>query len=205
MAQRVGTPWTKEEESRLLASSSSGVPLSTIAKQHNRTPNAIKMRLERIMLNYILEGKSATDASRLTGIPIQRAGAPTSESQNGKEKVSSGFLQMMSFTHTVSRSELQSVPAKRRLEAIQRYIDNNIQHPVYNAAAAGKTSFLYVMPPNSGLHVKSYPPMYEVTPNDLVEGCTAKFPGCTVTYSEEWVDVRPGVREHRSGIRIDWS
>jgi hypothetical protein len=26
-----------------------------------------------------------------------------------------------------------------------------------------------------------------------------------VELHEEWVDVRPGVREHRSGIRIDWS
>jgi hypothetical protein len=44
-----------------------------------------------------------------------------------------------------------------------------------------------------------------VTPADILEGLKAKFPGCDVELHEEWVDVRPGVREHRSGIRIDWS
>jgi hypothetical protein len=52
---------------------------------------------------------------------------------------------------------------------------------------------------------KSYPPAYVVTPDDLIEGLRVKFPGCDISHSEEWIDVRPGVREHRKGILIDWS
>lgn len=191
MAQRIGAFWTREEETRLLASSTSGVSLKTIAQQHQRTLNGIKSRLERIAYNYMAEGKSVAEAARLTGLPIhmiQRAGAPASESN------------LWTFKQTVSRSELQAIPIKRRLEAIQKYVDNFIYNSVYEASALGKTSYLHPMP-----KPQTQPHVYQLTSNDLVEGCTAKFPGCKVSFSEEWVDVRPGVREHRSGILIDWS
>ena len=110
---------------------------------------------------------------------------------------------MRSYHQTLSRAELQAIPAQRRLEAIQRYVDQ-IYQPVYGAAASGKTSYLYVPPKTSGM-ARSHPPTYEVTPSDIIEGLTAKFPDCKIAYSEEWVDVRPGVREQRSGILIDWS
>lgn len=109
----------------------------------------------------------------------------------------------MQFNQIISRAELQAVPAKRRLEAIRNFIENHqIYSAVYNAAAAGNTSYLYGIPvyrSNGG------PLAYEVTPDDLVEGLRVKFPDCKVEFSEEWVDVRPGVREHRKGIKIDWS
>jgi hypothetical protein len=112
----------------------------------------------------------------------------------------------MQFPQTISRTELQAVPVKRRLEAIRNYIENNnIYQAVYNAAATGKTSHLYIIPANSSGTVIRPGAAYEVTPDDLVEGLRAKFPGCDVVHSEEWVDVRPGVREHRKGILIDWS
>ena len=110
----------------------------------------------------------------------------------------------MNFSVTMSRADLQAIPAKRRLEAIRYYVDNTFQQPIQNAAAAGKTSYLCVIPSNRGM-AKSYPPAYEVTPDDIIEGLRAKFPGCDVRHLEEWVDVSPGLREHRKGILIDWS
>ncbi len=110
----------------------------------------------------------------------------------------------MNFSTTFSRTDLQAIPAKRRLDAIRSYIDHNITQNVQMAATLGKTSYLFVVPANRS-NGGSYPPPYIVTPEDIVEGLKAKFPGCDIEFSEEWVDVRPGVREHRSGIKIDWS
>jgi hypothetical protein len=111
----------------------------------------------------------------------------------------------LKFNSTFSRADLQAIPAKRRLEAIQGYVDNyQIYQSVYNAAATGKTSYLHVIPANSR-GCKSYPPAYEVTPDDIVEGLRAKFPGCDVLHSEEWVDIGPDAQVRRKGIKIDWS
>jgi hypothetical protein len=110
----------------------------------------------------------------------------------------------MQFSTTFSRADLQAIPAKRRLDAIRSYIDHHVDQNVRLAATLGKTNYLYVIvkPYSPG---KSHPPAYEVTPDDIVEGLKSKFPGCDIEFSEEWVETRPGVREHRSGIRIDWS
>jgi hypothetical protein len=113
-------------------------------------------------------------------------------------------LSKMQFPTTFSRSDLQAIPAKRRLEAIRSYIDHHVGLNVQHAAAAYKTNYLFVIPKVASMG-KSYPPAYEVTPYDIVEGLKAKYPGCDVEFSEEWIETRPGVREHRSGIRIDWS
>ena len=104
------------------------------------------------------------------------------------------------FSHnTHSRASLQAAPAERRLAAIRHFIDDNHNKTgiaVQNAAALGKTSYLFAL---------SIPPHFTLTSADILEGLKAKFPGCDVELHEEWVDVRPGVREHRSGILIDWS
>lgn len=110
----------------------------------------------------------------------------------------------MNFVSIVSRAELQALPEKRRLQAISRYLDSNVSMIIHRAAEMGKTSYLYVIPPNSN-HGSCNPPAYIVTPGDMVEGLKVKYPGCGVEFSEEWVETRPGVREHRSGILIDWS
>ncbi len=110
----------------------------------------------------------------------------------------------MNFTTTFSRSQLQAIPATRRLEAITAYVDRHLGSVVQTAAAAGKTSYLFVVPKNPGQSATT-PPAYELTPDDLVEGIQAKFPECDVDFHEEWVDVCPGIREHRAGIKIDWS
>ena len=113
------------------------------------------------------------------------------------------FTFKMQFSHTLSREDLQAIPAKRRIEAITRYVDQ-LYNEIYNAAAAGKSSYLHKCVPNQSFG-KTYPPQYIPTTEDIIEGLKAKYPGCSVSYVEEWVDVRPGVKEQRSGIKIDWS
>ena len=195
------TSWTFEEETLLLARSTSGIPIAIIAVIHCRTTNAIRCRLERIASKHLEKGRSNEQVARLTGLSIK----DLQKLQNGKGKTSITFKHTMRALQTLSRAELQAIPAQRRLEAIQRYIDQFIYQHVYAASAAGKTSYLYVLPKTSQNMGSSYPPTYEVTPSDIIEGLNAKFPDCTVSFSDEWVDVRPGVREQRSGILIDWS
>jgi hypothetical protein len=110
----------------------------------------------------------------------------------------------MQFSVTFSRDDLQAIPANRRLKAIQSYIDRHVFLSVQHAATAGKSSYLFVIPHEACVG-STYPPPYDVTPDDIVEGLKERFPGCDISHSEEWIDVRPGVREHRKGILIDWS
>jgi hypothetical protein len=111
------------------------------------------------------------------------------------------------FAYTYSAEHLQSLPEKHRKDVIRDAVDH-LYRPVLVAATAGKTSYLI----NVGDYLKkikngcqTYPPPYIVTIDDLLEGFRDKFPGCKVEYTETWEDVRPGVREQRSGILIDWS
>jgi hypothetical protein len=108
----------------------------------------------------------------------------------------------MEFKHTLSRTQLQDVPAKRRRDAIMAYCDS-LHHPVIEAAKLGKTSYLHT--PSKGLTTGCYPPPYIPTPEDILEGLKLKFPDCDITLFDDWVDVRPGVRERQTGYLIDWS
>jgi hypothetical protein len=222
------SPWSSAEEDVLLTHSASGVPIPTIAHHHGRTPRAIKLRLERIALQHLLGGMPIPEVLRITGIPPPRqtvfdnlsAGKavrqPTvrinfSSSKTVQTPVKTDSVRAVPpavhpmFAHTLSRATLQAAPAERRLAAIRQAIDdssNRTGMAVHHAASLGKTSYLVTLPlrNSSGL-----PPDLTLTPADILDGLKAKFPGCDVELHEEWVDVRPGVREHRSGIRIDWS
>jgi hypothetical protein len=203
--ENTGKRWTPMEESQILSKSTSKVPLSTIAAQHGRTSGGIRSRLLRIAFTFVSEGKTISEAARMTGLTTTQILAHVQKS----EKTDSGSAApvpspKMQFPTTLSRAELQAIPAKRRLEAIQGYVDHHVGLNVQHAAAAGKTNYLFVIPKSTHM-VQSHPPAYVVTRDDIIDGLQAKFPGCGIEFSEEWVETRPGVREHRSGIKIDWS
>lgn len=202
--ENTGKRWTPMEESQILSKSTSKVPLGTIAAQHGRTPGGIRSRLLRIAFTFVSEGKTISEAARMTGLtttqilaqvqtPVKTDSVPVAPVPSPK----------MQFPTTLSRADLQAIPAKRRLEAIQRYVDHHVGLNVQHAAAAGKTNYLFVIP--KAERPNCYPPPYVVTRDDIIDGLQAKFPGCGIEFSEEWVETRPGVREHRSGIKIDWS
>ena len=116
--------------------------------------------------------------------------------------------------YTMSREQLQQLPAKHRMEAIHSVV-NQYSQQVVNAATAGKAFHLvdlatYFKQFRSGggefkVTCHTYPPPYIPTADDLVEGFKEKFPGCRVEYTETWEDVRPGVKEQKSGLLVDWS
>jgi hypothetical protein len=53
----------------------------------------------------------------------------------------------------------------------------------------------------SGVAYSGYTP----TPEDFIEGFKSMFPGCRVEYTDTWEETRPGVREQKKFILIDWS
>ncbi len=105
-------------------------------------------------------------------------------------------------TQTFSRTDLQNLPAKHRAEIVANIVNNQV-HEILALARNGSTSYLF----KSFTHDRNTGLKYQNTPTteELVEGFKTKFPGCTVEYTETWEEVRPGVREQRRGIKIDWS
>lgn len=113
----------------------------------------------------------------------------------------------MSFNfYTMSRSELQSLPEKRRKDAIARAVDSVYQQ-VIAAATEGKVFCIVnvtdVTRDQSGC--RSYPARYIPNAADMVEGLQAKFPDCKVEYTEMWEDTQPGIRQQKKGVLVDWS
>ncbi len=103
--------------------------------------------------------------------------------------------------------EMRKAAEERRLLQIRQNIEarvNQIEREVLDAAAAGKTFYLYDPQPYGGLP-------HDCTNDDFVRGFQQKFPECTVTFAEDWVDVpnrhpsQPPTRVLKSGIKIDWS
>jgi len=111
---------------------------------------------------------------------------------------------MSNLITPVTREYLQSLPDKRRWEAIASAIQT-LSSQVTQAASSGKTSSLVPIPVYCNSFVKSHPSQYIPNVYDLVEGFKLKFPDCHVEYTETWEEVRPGVKEQKKGILVDWS
>lgn len=184
--------WTKTEEDALLAEIKTIKSIYEIAKKHNRTPNAIHSRLHRILSRSVLTG---------TPCPVKDIKAfltPTSH-REGQQLT----LPMM-FQQTFTREKLQNLAEEHRLRQLAHFIDSQVANGVVCAATQGRTSFLYEGSPH-------YPQQQTPTNDELMTGLRLKFPGTTVSLSEEWVDVAPRhphlplTRVLKKGIKIDWS
>lgn len=112
----------------------------------------------------------------------------------------------MNVSSIWSREQLQALPEKHRLDAIARAVEQ-FHHAIISTAKSGIRFYLVDMKhmPRNQSGVKSFPAEYIPTVDDMVEGFKSKFPECDVTYTEIWEEVRPGVKEQKKGILIDWS
>ena len=109
----------------------------------------------------------------------------------------------MEFKETFAREKLQGLAEERRLLNLTTFINNHVAPHVLSAATIGKTSFLYERTTVGGRDAP--------TDEELINGLKIKFPGSSVTLSEEWVDEPPRrmgaplTRVLKKGIKIDWS
>ena len=106
----------------------------------------------------------------------------------------------------ITRAFLQSLPELRKREAEQRMRDQADQHianhvnAIQESAAQGKTSYMFEC--DNQAHRHRIPVL---TNDDFVAAFQRKFPDCTVTYQEAWVDVDATNRILKRGVVIDWS
>jgi hypothetical protein len=112
----------------------------------------------------------------------------------------------MNVSSVWSREELQALPEKHRLDAIARAVEQ-FHFGIISTAQAGKKNYLVDMKhmPRNQSGVRTFPPEYIPTADDMLEGFKKKFPGCDVTYTEVWEETNPGVKTQKKGILIDWS
>ena len=73
LPEKVGSPWTADEESSLVTAFQAGDPLPDIASRHGRTLRAIEARLERLGL---LSAEQRVTNNSFTGSPVSRATDP---------------------------------------------------------------------------------------------------------------------------------
>ncbi len=115
---------------------------------------------------------------------------------------------------TYSREDLQNLPQKLKKESINNVI-SSFALSVYHAASIGKTSYLYQLKNENknsfdyqremqmraaGSYVPDPP-----TKEELIQGCKERFPECTITYEETWVETGKDTKQLKKGILIDWS
>ena len=90
-------------------------------------------------------------------------------------------------SQTFSKAYLRGIPGQRKQEYIDTLINQHI-HAISEAAAQGKTSYMY-KPITGGPVKRVSPPLPVITNDDLISAFKRKFPDCIVTYEENWIDV----------------
>ncbi len=102
----------------------------------------------------------------------------------------------------ITRAFLQGLPEQRKRESADSIIAQHVTY-IQESAAAGKTSYMFE--PDNHRHNKLTQQPNHLTADDFVAAFQRKFPDCTVSYKETWVDVNATNRVLKRGIVIDWS
>lgn len=89
---RNGYKWTLSEEENVIYNIKRNVPIFGIAQQHQRSEEAVKNRIEAIVLKLRDRGKSYSDISMNTGLPLCYI-----ETILGKEKSMCGSIALVGF------------------------------------------------------------------------------------------------------------
>ena len=103
-------------------------------------------------------------------------------------------------SETFSRSYLQGLPEQHKQQHIETFVQE-VVGSLQSAAIVGKTSYLYDPTPRMGISRTHLP----ITNDDLVVAIQRKFPDCSVSYQEIWVDAIANTKVLKKGIVIDWS
>ena len=105
-----------------------------------------------------------------------------------------------------SREYLQSIPEQRRQAHINAIINSHSQR-ILNVAGEGNTSYTYVPDNRIDRQFRQTHGNLQtvVATEELIAAFQQKFPGCKVSYEENWVNTTPATKVLTTGIVIDWS
>jgi hypothetical protein len=106
-----------------------------------------------------------------------------------------------------NRSYLQSLPQKKKQEAIDSII-NGFSQELLNHAQTGKTSYMFEtqrLDMHNSRARQQYPPLPQLSLDDLVDRIPQRFPDCVISYRETWTDQNNNTKILKKGIVIDWS
>jgi len=108
--------------------------------------------------------------------------------------------------YTYSRKDLQEMKEKFRKQNLINFIEHSVVNSVCGSAREGKTQYFWTNPvPRHHIGGVAHPAQLPFTIEELIGALKEKFPDTTVEAKEEWIETRPGVKEHKNGILIDWS
>jgi hypothetical protein len=213
---RNGERWTKAEEAEILANIKTGLTIQTIADRKQRTPGGIRSRLTRIACSLVLSNVPLSEASTRTSIGVVHILAALERKMDctaAQVQPPQPPKMEFKFDTTFNRQKLQGHAEEMRKaeeeqkqvnmrQQVKQVVTNTIAPRVLEAARTNATFYLF----------EEQPQRYAVTTDDLLRGLREKFPECTVTLAEEWVDQigrgnLRGVQTRilKSGIKIDWS
>ena len=112
----------------------------------------------------------------------------------------------MSFKETYNRITLQQMEPNYRKEKVYHFVDTNITCAILHSARMGLKEYFWVNPVTKHhLGGQPHPSSSPFTNEELVEALKEKFPDTKIEYQETWIETRPGVKEQKKGILIDWS
>jgi len=112
---------------------------------------------------------------------------------------------MSDLGQTFDRAYLQNLAGLLRRQQIEQWINSQLHHSIAAAAADGKTSYLVNGMPQLRHMGTAGSPQIPYTSEEIVVILQKKYPGCDITYKEEWVDANSSTRVLQKGIVIDWS
>lgn len=123
--------WTREEELQLIKDISNGNSLETLAQKHNRSVSALEMRLEKIIYENYVSGRSLQEISRLLRLNIDKVTQHYYSYKKFKEKHSNGqenntVQQVVNPVYPVQQVINQQLPTQQ----IQSNQPNQINHPI---------------------------------------------------------------------------
>lgn len=104
-----------------------------------------------------------------------------------------------------SRAYLQALPEATLAERMDDFV-RLFQGQILTRAKSGFTSaFIDIdisqLNPGSCRATQ----LRDATEQDVVAAFQRRFPDCDVRYAEEWIEIRPNVKEFKKGILVDWS
>ncbi len=111
---------------------------------------------------------------------------------------------MSEFGQTFDRAYLQNLAGLRKRQQINN-IMNIYNQGVQNAATDGKTSYLLDLQASPYMQTTNIKGQQPPTTEELIEAFQKKYPGCDVSYKEEWLDTDANTKVLKKGIVIDWS